>query len=473
MPSFLRGGALLGLCLAACTRTTPPSLPPSVEPPPVDVVAVEAQLAEAAALLARAESDGRLEPSECTEVTAAFRATYDPAHPETAQGLFDAGVVWERCGNRDEALAAYRQTITVAPEHAGAHNNLGVLQWAAGDRAAAAASFERAVKADPAAPGPRNNQAAALRERYLKSGSPDDFARAELSLRNALAVDSDNPVSHENLARLYYDRGRLHDRSYLLLSKLVVTQATRVLEQRGTPSAELHNLHGLLLMEDGDQVSALRAFRRATEIDPDHAEAHLNVAMIALRFRDYATAEQSLTQALGDRRHERDVTALLGLGVAQRGLRRYHDAEQTLVHTQEVDGEDPRALYNLGLLYHEHIAPAHTQQSDAEAIDGGPPSSSPPASKAFDDAPYLDARRHFERFVARAGTQHPEEVADARMRIASIDRFLADVKALAALQEEVDRAEAEAKRQLEKEHQRLLEVERRAKQAQAQASQGS
>lgn len=96
--------------------------------------------------------------------------------------------------------------------------------------------------------------------------------RAESALRNALAVDSDNAVSHENLARLYYDRGRLHERSYLLLSKLVVTQATRVLEQRGTPSAELHNLHGLLLMEDGDQVSALRAFRKATEVDPEHAQ---------------------------------------------------------------------------------------------------------------------------------------------------------------------------------------------------------
>ncbi|MCX4243907.1 tetratricopeptide repeat protein [Paraliomyxa miuraensis] len=456
MPWILRGGALLGLGLAACTRVINPPLTHPPEPPPIDVVAVEAELERAAALLAKAEADGKLDPRECAEVTAAFRATHDPAHPSTAQGLFDAGVVWERCGNVDEAKAAYRQTLAVAPEHAGAHNNLGVLQWAAGDRAAAADSFERAVRADPSSPEARNNQAAAVRERYLQSGSADDFAKAELALRNALAVDSDNPVSHENLARLYYDRGRLHERSYLLLAKLVVTQATRVLEEHGHSSAELYNLHGLLLMEDHDQVAALRAFRKATELEPDHAEAHLNVAMIALRFRDYATAEESLTRALGDRDYERNVTAWLGLGVAQRGLRRYGDAKKTLLRTRDLDGADPRALYNLGLLYHEHIAPSAPQDPDP---------------RKFDDTAYLDARRFFERFVSEAAKAHPQEVADARMRIAGIDRFLEDVKDMAKLQADVEAAEAEAARLQEEERQRLLEVERRAKAAQA--TQGS
>lgn len=459
MPSIPRSGALLsGLLLAACTRT--PVVPPPTPPvPPIDEQRVRAELDRAAALLAQAEADGRLSPEECTAVTQAFRATHDPAHPRTAQGLFDAGVVWERCGDPAKAEAAYRETLAAAPRHAGAHNNLGVLQWVAGDRTAAAASFERAVKADPTAPAARNNHATALRERYLQSGATEDFARAESALRNALAVDSDNAVSHENLARLYYDRGRLHERSYLLLSKLVVTQATRVLEQRGTPSAELHNLHGLLLMEDGDQVSALRAFRKATEVDPEHAQAHLNLAMIALRFRDYATAEQSLAKALDDRRHRRDVTALLSLGVAQRGLRNYEAAENTLVRARELDGGDPRALYNLGILYHEHIAPTRSQVGED-------------AAAKLDRTPYLDARGFFERFAKAAGDGYPKEVADARQRMASIDQFLKDVDAMAELEAVQARLEAEAERQRQEERARLLEVERKAREAQ-EGAQGS
>lgn len=457
MPSIFRGAVLLlGLPLSACVRAT---VPPPQPPPPVDVAEVEAQLDRAAALLTKAEADGRLSADECSAVTEAFRATYEPGQPSTAQGLFDAGVVWERCGDVTQATAAYRETLAVAPAHAGAHNNLGVLQWTAGDRMTAAASFERAVQADPTAPAARNNHAAALRERYVHSGSKEDFERAEQALRSALAVDSDNPVSHENLARLYYDRGRLHDRSYLLLSKLVVTQATRVLEERQTTSAELYNLRGLLLMEDGDQVSALQAFERATEIDPEHSEAHLNVAMIALRFRDYATAERSLAQALQDDRYRTDVTALLGLGVAQRGLRRYDDAKQTLTRARDLDDRDPRALFNLGVLLHDHVAPASTQTEVT--------------TEPFNARPYLDARGFFERFAKSAGNRYPREVADARLRMASIDQFLADIKELERLRNAQSKLEALAEREHQEERKRLLELERRAKEAQSAAESGS
>ncbi len=446
-----RASVLLALGLGACTQTIVPPQPPT----PFDEEQAEAELAEAVALLEQAEADGRLDPEECTSVTTAFRAAHDPKQPATANALFNAGVVWERCGDPAQAKTAYADTIAANDGHSGAHNNLGVLQWNAGKRKAAAASFESAVQADATSPSARNNLAAALRVRYLESNESGDFERAELALRNALAVDSDNPVSLENLARLYYDRGRAQDRSYLLLAGLVITQGNRVLEEQSRPSAELYNLHGLLLMEDGDQVAALRAFKKATTIDDAHSEAHLNIAMIALRFRDYATAEASLDKALRDQRHEADVTALLGLGVAQRGQRRYDDAEKTLVRAQQLDTGDPRALYNLGILYHEHIAPTRSQVVTDEAK----------GEVAFDDEPYLDARRFFERFAKTAGGRYPKEVADANMRVASIDQFLEDIKELGELEKERQRMEALMIQQQEEERQRLLDIEAKAKAA--------
>lgn len=460
MSSTLRGASLgLALALAACTHTIIDPLVDPVPPPPLDEEQAQAELDHAITALAKAEADGRLDKKECREVTDTFRAAYEKDQPATANALFDAGVVWERCGDPEQAKAAYRDTIAAKPDHCGAHNNLGVLQWNAGQRSAATESFQRAVKADAGSPAARNNLAASLRERYVHSKSSEDFDKAELSLRNALAVDSDNATSHENLARLYYDRGRAGERSYLLLARLVVTQGTRILAEKGEPSAELANIHGLLLMEDDDQVMALRAFKEATTIDPDHSEAHLNIAMIALRFRDYATAEQSLQKALKDRQHRDDVTALLGLGVAQRGLRRYDDAEKTLVRAREVDDRDPRALYNLGILYHEHIAPNRSSVADPGK-----------GTVRFDDKPYLDAKRFFERFAKAAKDRYPQEVADARQRMASIDQFLQDIKDLEDLQRQQEKMEALMKRQQQEERERLLDLERRARQASSQGT---
>ncbi|MCA9709706.1 MAG: tetratricopeptide repeat protein, partial [Myxococcales bacterium] len=432
------------LGLGACTRvTTPPPEPPAA---PLDVAQAQAELDGAIEALARAEADGTLSPAECEQVTAAFRAAYQEGRPETANALFDAGVVWERCGAPQKAQQAYQDAIAARAEHCGAHNNLGVLQWKAGERQAALASFQRAVAADGRSAAARNNLAAALRERYLADGSTAAFEQAESALRNALAVDSDNATSLESLARLYYDRGKDRgksgERSYLLLARLVVTQGTRVLEAQGRPSAELANLHGLLLMEDDDQVAALRAFKEATTIDPDHADAHLNIAMIALRFRDYATARTSLERALRDRRYQDDVTALLGLGVAQRGQRRYDDAEKTLVRAREVDQGDPRALYNLGILYHEHIAPTRSQVVDEAKGEA-----------RFDAQPYLDAKGYFRRFAEAAKDRYPEQVADARLRMASIDQLLQDIEDLEDLEAEQARLEALMKKQQQEERQ--------------------
>lgn len=452
MSSRLRfAAAALALGVAGCTTPPPPPLLLPPEPPAPEQS--QRELHDAVTLLERAEADGVLDASECDELEAAFLALHDPREPSTAAGPFDAAVIRERCGQPERATELYRMALSTDPEHAGAHNNLGILHWRAGDHAAAFASFERAVKADPALPMARNNLSEALRERYVEDGDSEDFDRAELALRNALAVDSDSAIAHENLARLYYDRGRTHDRSYLLLSGLVITRGLRVLEEQGRSSAELHNLQGLLLMEEDDPVLALRAFEEAARIDPAHARAHVNIAMISLRFRDFDTAETSLATARKDPRFRDDMEVLLATAVARRGLRRFDDAKEVLLEAEELGADDPRPLYNLGILLQEHIGPQRSSTVDESG------------RASFDDGPMLDARGYFERFARAANDRFPEEAADARARISSIDQFLQDVKDLEALEAEQERMEALAREQQEEERQRLLEIERKAKAA--------
>lgn len=445
---------LLGLNLIACTHGGDRPVIPEPPRPEFDSKAAQAQLSEVLDQLATAEADGSLSAQECQSLADAFGALHDPKEPKTANAAFNAGVIWERCAQPARAATAYQLAISTDPQHAAAMNNLGVLQWSSGDHEAATASFERATKVDSTNPAPRNNLAMAMRERYLSKGSTADFDKAENALQNALAVDSDNPVSYENLARLYYDRGRTQDRSYLLLAQLVITQGHKILAEQGQSSAELHNLHGLLLMEQDDQVNALRAFKQATAVDTEHPEAHLNIAMIALRFRDYPTAEKSLEKALEDGRHDNEVTALLGLGVAQRGQRRYDEAAKTLTRAQEADGKDARALYNLGILYHEHIAPTRSQVP----TEGG-------EETQFDEKPYREAQQFFERFQKAAAGRYPKEVADAKSRVASIEQFIRDIGQIEELKRQQLELEAQMRRQQQEEKERLLDIERRAREA--------
>lgn len=387
----------------------------------------------------------------CEALAADYKQLHDANPGGGLRGIerawFNAGVVWETCGDDERAAATYRAVLQAYPKFVLPMNNLGVLSWHDGQHATAMRYFERAVKIDPRATEPRTNLAAALRERYAAKTEDADFVAAEANLQNVLAVDSNNLQAYANLARIYYDRGRLDDRSYLLLSGLVVTQALRLSEVHGGSPAALHNLRGLLHMESGDQVAALRAFERSVESDPSHGDAHLNLAMVSIRFRDYARAEKSLSAVVASS-EERDLTdAYLGLGVAQRGLRDYESAERSFHQARKIDKADPRALYNLGILYQEHIATNAKGKGVAEN---------------------QKAKTYYENFIRAAkDRRHGEAVADARARVKTIDEYLSVVESMEELERKAKAAEAAALAEEEARRKEILDLERRALEAAA------
>lgn len=388
--------------------------------------------------------------AECEALADDYRELHDRnAGSKSLHGVerawFNAGVVWETCGDDDRAAATYRAVLEVYPKFALPMNNLGVMSWHHGDRSTAMRYFERAVEVDPRATEPRTNLAAALRERYATKVEDADFIAAEQNLQNALAVDSNNLQAYANLARIYYDRGRLDDRSYLLLSGLVVTQALRLAEAHGGSPAALHNLRGLLHMESGDQVAALRAFERSVQSDPSHGDAHLNLAMVSIRFRDYARAEKSLS-AVVESPEARDLTdAYLGLGVAQRGLRNYEAAERSFHEARKLNKSDPRALYNLGILYQEHIATS----TEGKAI-----------------AENEKAKDYYEKFIRTAsGKHHRSAVIDARARVKTIDEYIMVIRTMDELEKKAKAADAAIRAEEEARRKEVLELERRALEA--------
>lgn len=402
---------------------------------------------------AAARKSGKLSGGQCDTFAKDFEKVYKEHGKQMTVAWFNSGAVWEECGDVEKAAEIYKAIIQKVPKYDLAYNNLGVIYWNRKQESKALDYFKKAVEVNPKTRAPRNNLAAALRDKYASSPAQPDFDQAELQLQSVLAVDSSNRLAYENLARLYYDRGRLKDKSYLLLANLVVTQATRVLKDEGLESADLYNIQGLLYMERDNQVDALKAFKKAAELEPSHADANMNIAMISIRFRDYEQAEKSLQIALKDNRQKKNIETYLGLGVAQRGLRKYKEAESAFKKAADLDSKDPRPLYNLGILYQEHIAAAQEE---------------------FSKKPYETAKGYFGKFAAKAGgsADFKEQVEDAKNRAQNIDQLFKDIEEMKKLEEEAKRLEELQKKQEAEERKRLLDLEAKAKAAAGGASGG-
>ena len=409
-------------------------------------------------------------PSEeaCKKYEGKFTKLYKQFGDQMILAGFNAAALQERCGDQASAQKSYE--ALAGKKYMPAMNNLGVMLWNRGEHEKALEWFDKAVKADPKrAFEARNNLAAAKRDTYAESLDVQEFDAALKNIQNILAVDTSNKMAYENLARLYYDRGRLKDKSYLLLSNLVVTQALRVLKDEGEESSEIYNLKGLLLMQDDNQVDALKAFKKAVEVEPEHVDANLNIAFIAIRFRDFDTAAKSLNIAMAAPRVQRDVEAQIALGVAQRGLKKYDDAEATYRKAADLDKDDARPWFNLGVLYQDHrisedgVDQAKTEEYYKIAQEHFNKFCSITAGKSCKDVDTKSMAKSARR--GRTLDQDKKLVADAKLRVIVIDEAFAAFRQLEELQkkmEELARIEAE---QAKAERERLLELERMAREA--------
>jgi protein O-GlcNAc transferase len=83
--------------------------------------------------------------------------------PESFQELFESAHRHLMAGRNDEALAAMRRAMALAPNFAAGHNNLGCILYAKNDFGAAAESFARSLSLDPDAFLTRKNLGDALK----------------------------------------------------------------------------------------------------------------------------------------------------------------------------------------------------------------------------------------------------------------------------------------------------------------------
>ena len=245
--------------------------------------------------------------------------------------------------------------------------------------------------------------------------------------------------AREGLACLYYARALRGERSYATLAEFIIHEHTQ-----GQPSAELLNLRGLVALEDGEPIRALRAFRLAIDAEPGAVAPRVNAARVLVEARAFDDALEHLDAVSDAVTGRLAVDVFLSIGNAKLGLWQFAGAEEAYEHAKAIDSTDPRAEFNLGLL--KFIRAGHVDSDVVEEMKS--------------------ARLHFETFVSAAEFDARSGVAVARARdaLADIDQWL-DEPTSCRIEPEARRLEELQRLQEAQERRRLLELERKAKAA--------
>jgi tetratricopeptide (TPR) repeat protein len=187
----------------------------------------------------------------------------------------------------------------------------------------------------------------------LASPTPDaDSALREA--RFALQIDAANIDAAAMVAFAYYHK-KLYDTAELVLDDLFKRETAK-------QNASVYYVYGLVYDHTNRPDQAVLSFKKALEINPNHASALVNLGVHQLQNTQYAEALQSF-ERLANQFGRNDAVTLTSLGSAYRGhaadypagspdrddnVRRAEAAYKRALQGNTSYGP---AYYNLGLLY--------------------------------------------------------------------------------------------------------------------------
>lgn len=115
-------------------------------------------------------------------------------------------------------------------------------------------------------------------------------------------------------------------------------------------SAETEEMYAVACeLESSSPQQAREVYQRLLQLDPDHADAHVNLGRLLHEDGGPAAAERHYRRALEiDPEHE---TAAFNLGVALEDLGRVREAVRAYEHALEIDPQNADAHFNLAGMY--------------------------------------------------------------------------------------------------------------------------
>lgn len=385
---------------------------------------------------ADADKSGGWTSSQCESMAAAFRAVAGDNPRLFPMAKYNEGVCWMHCNKTSRAGRCYGEALARKPNYAAAKVGLGYIAARKGNRERAFQLFEEAYLMDQGNAEASYNLGVLYRKK-MRQGTMSSAERSrimglkalgggdykvyegfvnklakqgeklsykELAIRHlqtvlAVTAGSDEPgarvlniKAYAMMALVYLDVAK-RIKSQLMLAKLVINEADETMKElkglncKGkTPTeleksvAELKNVDGLIELRKEQLVEAMKRFTAAVDCNPDFVEAHMNIGAIALSFRGYKRAQNSFSVVL--KHQPKNVDAIMGLGVAYRGMSAEAMADQKDKFIEKAEAQYRRAmavagagskqyadgLYNLGLLTEDYKI-SNTDESTIKRLE--------------------------------------------------------------------------------------------------------
>ncbi|MGN6107162.1 MAG: tetratricopeptide repeat protein [Kofleriaceae bacterium] len=206
---------------------------------------------------------------------------------------------------------------------------------------------------DPAQARAQVEQHLSAARAALSSPTPD----AEGALKQAqqaLQIDAANVDAAAMVAFAYYHK-KLYDTAELVLDDLFKREAAK-------QNANVYYVFGLVYDQTGRADRAVLAYKKAVELNPNHASALVNLGVHQLRNTQYGEAQRTF-ERLTQQFNRNDAITLTSLGSAYRGRsadyrpgaperdQLVRSAEAAYKRAMQANASYGPAYYNLGLLY--------------------------------------------------------------------------------------------------------------------------
>ncbi len=264
-------------------------------------------------------------------ITAARAETHAAATDPEA--FFDLARALSFNDQNTEAIAAYRESIRLAPAQPTAHLNLGnLLKEHLHDNEGAVKEYREAVRLEPESARALTNLGIALAEQNKRD-------EAIAAFREAIRVQPDYVSAHRNLAEELAAQGK-NDEAIQLYQEAIRRMPTDLLS---------YDQLGELLIKLGKGDSAIDVYRDAVARQPDHPRPHIGFGKALAELRKPDRAETEFREAL--RLAPNNIDALIGLGIVLADQKKFDEASAAYNSVLKIDPLSAAAHNNLGLVF--------------------------------------------------------------------------------------------------------------------------
>jgi tetratricopeptide (TPR) repeat protein len=257
--------------------------------------------------------------------------------PESVEGWFNCGLVYQKTGQFDEALTSYLEAVRLGPDNAKPWCNLSSIYFEQGN-------YEEAEKA-------------ARQAISLKS----DYARAWDNLAATLSAVNRLPEAAQACQQAIRIQPSLHS-AWFKFGVIHFQQDNLVAAEEAfnltgdNPDFFPYVLYYLSMIDSrrGELDLALQKLDQARAVDPNNElepSALKEIAVACTKLGRHVTAADFYSQILAKRSD--DFSALLAMGTSWHRAERFQEARTSYRRVTELQPDNPVAWHNLGLLASE------------------------------------------------------------------------------------------------------------------------